>query len=278
MAVYLNPDVSAVRALWTRSGAQTTPVVAGQLAAFADALRAARSCGQRSASVLVWNWSHGDADELSPDGSLSERDARLIVARDHGFASWQLVNGRCDPSFERAVDAVVMGRLGELHRLLTDQPDLVTRRSAYGHRATLLHYTAANGVEIRRQVGPRNADRIAALLLAEGADVAAELNAYGGSFDALAMLASSGHRADAGVVRRGSSACSRTIEGDRRVGRLRSTRSLGRGPREAWATDRYVASSTPRYPASTPGGVLESSRRPPRHPRPPAAPQPGLSE
>jgi len=59
-----------------------------------------RAGGQRTASVLVWNWSRGDADGLSADGSLSERDARRIVARDHGFASWPLVNGRCDPSFE----------------------------------------------------------------------------------------------------------------------------------------------------------------------------------
>jgi len=128
--VYLDPDVAAVRALWTQSGAETTKVVVQQLDVFADALRTARACGQRSASVLVWNWSRGDADQLSADGALAERDARLIVARDHGFASWGLVSGRCDPSFERAVDAVVMGRLGELRRLLADQPDLVTGRSA----------------------------------------------------------------------------------------------------------------------------------------------------
>jgi hypothetical protein len=198
--VYLDPDVAAVRALWTQSGAESTDMVVEQLALFADALRTARDRGRRSASVLVWNWSHGDVDELSTDGSLSERDARLIVARDHGFASWQLVDGRCDPSFEQAVDAVVMGRLGELRRLLADQRDLVTRRSAYGHRATLLHYTAANGVEVRRQLVPHNAHQIAALLLSAGADVAATLNAYGGSCNTLAMLQSSGHPAGAGMV------------------------------------------------------------------------------
>jgi len=210
--MYLDPDVAAVRALWAQSGAETTNVVVEQLAAFAEAVRTARTCGQRSASVLVWNWSQGDADQLSADGSLSERDARLIVARDHGFASWQLVNGQCDPSFERAVDAVVMGRLRELRRLLAEQPDLVTRRSAYGHRATLLHYTAANGVEIRRQVVPHNADQIAAVLLSAGANVAATLNAYGGSYDTLAMLQSSGHPAGAGMV---AARLERVLAGDR---------------------------------------------------------------
>jgi hypothetical protein len=199
-AMYVHPDVAAARALWTHSGAESRDLVVEQLAAFADALREARDRGERGASVLVWNWSHGDADALSTDGSLSERDARLIVARDHGFASWPLVSGRCDPSFERAVDAVVVGRLDELRKLLSDQPDLVTGRSAYGHGATLLHYTAANGVEIRRQVVPDNADQIAALLLSSGADVTATLNAYGRAYDTLAMLRSSGHPATAGTV------------------------------------------------------------------------------
>jgi hypothetical protein len=126
--------------------------------------------------------------------------ARLVVARDHGFASWSSVGGECDPPFELAVDAVVLGRVDELNRLLADAPDLVSRRSAYGHRATLLHYTAANGVEIRRQVVPANAAEIAALLLDAGADPAATLHAYGGTPDALAMLKSSAHPRAAGVA------------------------------------------------------------------------------
>jgi hypothetical protein len=171
-----------------------------QLAAFADTLRAARAAGRRAASVLVWNWSRGDPDGLGSDGSLSQRHARLIAARDHGFSSWRAVRGRCDPLFERAVDAVVSGRLEELRDALAAQPGLAMRRSSYGHRATLLHYTAANGVEIRRQLVPDNADRIALLLLSAGADPRATLNAYGGRHDALAMLRSSGHPTGAGDV------------------------------------------------------------------------------
>lgn len=79
------------------------------------------------------------------------------MARDHGFVSWSAVEGECEPTFELAVDAVVFGRLQELRRLLADAPDLIARRSAYGHRATLLHYIAANGVETRRQTVPANA-------------------------------------------------------------------------------------------------------------------------
>jgi hypothetical protein len=163
-------------------------------------LRAARAAGERSASVLIWNWSLGDADGLSADGSLSEPHARLLAARDHGFTSWSVVDGDCDPLFERAVDAVVFGQVDELRRMLADQPHLVRRRSAYGHRATLLHYTAANGVEIRRQVVPYNAAQIATMLLDAGADVAATLRAYGGSATTLEMLESSGHPRGAGAV------------------------------------------------------------------------------
>ena len=128
------------------------------------------------------------------------RDARLIVARDHGFASWSVVAGDCDPVFERAVDAVVFGRIDELNDRLVDAPDLIRRRSAYGHGATLLHYTAANGVEIRRQVVPANAAVITARLLDAGADPAARLQAYGATPDTLAMLMSSAHPRAAGVA------------------------------------------------------------------------------
>ena len=201
-SVYAPSDVEAVRALWQRSGGAAGPEIATQLDAFAHALVAARDAGDRSAAVLISNWARDRLDELASTTSLVQRDARLIVARDHGFSSWFAVEGRCDPLFEQAVDAVVFGRLKELSRLLTAAPDLVTRRSAYGHRATLLHYTAANGVEIRRQIVPRNAGEIATALLDAGADAAATFRAYGGTPDTLAMLRSSAHPRAAGVAER----------------------------------------------------------------------------
>ena len=149
--MYASSDVEAVRALWQRSGGVAGLEVADQLAAFADGLAEAHAVGDRSAAVLIASWAGDRSEELASTASLAQRDARLIVARDHGFRSWLAVEGRCDPLFEQAVDAVVFGRIRNLSRLLTVAPDLVTSRSAYGHRATLLHYTAANGVEIRRQ-------------------------------------------------------------------------------------------------------------------------------
>jgi hypothetical protein len=98
------------------------------------------------------------------------------------------------------MDAVVLGQIDELDHLLVDAPDLIRRRSAYGHRATLLHYTAANGVEIRRQVVPANVAAITARLLSAGADSPATLHASGGAPDTLAMLKSSDHPRAAGVA------------------------------------------------------------------------------
>ena len=206
--VYVAPAVAAVRALWDRSGSLVGPVITAQLSAFADALSASHAAGERAAEVLVSNWldaprwrSREDAaDELRSTGVLSLRQARLVAARDHGYESWSTVGGECDPAFELAVDAVVLGRIEELDRLLANTPDLVRRRSAYGHRATLLHYTTANGVEIRRQVVPANAAEITARLLDAGAEAAARLLAYGGAPDTLAILKSSAHPRAAGVA------------------------------------------------------------------------------
>jgi hypothetical protein len=156
----------------------------------------------RRAAVLIGNWAGDRLDVIASAASLAQRDSRLIVARDHAFSSWSAVEGRCDPLFEQAVDAVVFGRLKELSRLLADARDLASRRSAYGHRATLLHYTAANGVEIRRQIVPRNADKIARALLDAGADACAPLVAYGETTDTLGMLRSSAHPRAAGVAER----------------------------------------------------------------------------
>ena len=203
--MYVAPSVAAVRALWDRGGACAGAAIGVQLSAFADAVIAAHAARERAAEVLVGNWLdaprwRSEDHAEPPAGALSLRHARLIVARDHGFASWSVVEGECDPAFERAVDAVVLGRIGELDRMLADPPDLVHRRSAYGHRATLLHYTTANGVEIRRQVVPANAAEIAHRLVDAGADPAARLHAYGGTHDTLAMLKSSAHPRAAGVA------------------------------------------------------------------------------
>lgn len=101
--------------------------------------------------------------------------------------------------FESAVDAVVTGDLATLKWLLAENPELVRARSTREHRATLLHYVAANGVEDFRQKTPGNAVEIATALLQAGAEVDALAEMYGGHYTTMIMLVSSCHPAKAGV-------------------------------------------------------------------------------
>ena len=125
------------------------------------------------------------------------------VARGHGYPDWRTAStappSRPTPAFERCVDELLDGDLAAVARSLRARPDLVSLRSHWGHRATLLHYLAANGVEIYRQRVPANAPELARLLLQEGADVTAKASMYGGERGTLSMLLSSGHPAAAGV-------------------------------------------------------------------------------
>ena len=90
--------------------------------------------------------------------------------------------------------------------MLGANPELVRARSTRVthfdppvHRATLLHYVAANGVEGYHQKSPRNAVAVAELLLRAGAEVDALADMYGGQCTTMVLLVSSCHPAEAGV-------------------------------------------------------------------------------
>jgi ankyrin repeat protein len=104
-----------------------------------------------------------------------------------------------ESNFEAAADALVSGDLATLQRLIGASPDLVRARSSRPHRATLLHYVAANGVEDERQKSPKKAVEMARLLLSAGAEVDALATMYGGEQTTMNMLVSSAHPAEAGV-------------------------------------------------------------------------------
>jgi ankyrin repeat protein len=100
--------------------------------------------------------------------------------------------------FERAADAVAFGELAALSALLDEEPGLVHARSPRSHRATLLHYCAANGTEDPRQRTPSNAPAIARALLERGADPNAECRIYGRT-DTMSLLLTSSIPSDAGL-------------------------------------------------------------------------------
>jgi len=142
-------------------------------------------------------------------------DARLAVARWHGFNGWPELSEYVDAvgrdgsavhRFEAAVEAVIDGDVAALRSLLDADPALVHARSTRvtpndppRHRATLLHYLAANGVEDQRQRSPANAVEVARLLLERGADADALAGAYGGQCTTMSLLVSSTPPAQAGV-------------------------------------------------------------------------------
>ena len=144
----------------------------------------------------------------TPDANCGLTDAHFVIARAHGFESWpkfakHLEGLACAASpvsnFEAAAEAIVTGDVATLERLLREEPALIRARSTREHRAMLLHYVAANGVENYRQQTPSNAARIAEMLLEAGAEVDAEAEVYGGGCTTLGLVATSVHPERAGV-------------------------------------------------------------------------------
>lgn len=146
---------------------------------------------------------------------LDEADACLAVARWYDFLDWPsleayvaAVRQPASPAFrfESAVDVVVGGEIERLTSLIEADPALVHARSARVnafdppvHRATLLHYVAANGVEGYRQKTPANAVAVARTLLRAGAAPDSLADLYGGTCTTMSLLVSSSHPARAGV-------------------------------------------------------------------------------
>ena len=148
------------------------------------------------------------AGDTLNSGECAFAAAQFVIARVHGFESWptfaahleELARAGSPTSrFETAVDAVVTGDAATLQQILREHPELIRARSSRGHRATLLHYAAANGVESYRQQTPRNVVAIARILLDAGAEVDAEAQIYGGGCTTLGLVATSVHPEVAGV-------------------------------------------------------------------------------
>lgn len=145
----------------------------------------------------------------STRGEFTLANAQHLIAQAHSYENWATFSSELDSlrtkswtsTFEQAADAVVKGDLATLDALLRRERDLIRARSQRTHRATLLHYVAANGVEDFRQRTPPNAVQVAGRLIAAGAVVDALANTYGGDTyqTTMNLLVSSSHPADAGL-------------------------------------------------------------------------------
>ena len=144
-------------------------------------------------------------DETALTSALREPDDRLqeaLMCGLHRAGARPQDHADLAALFEEATDAVVAGDLDRLRVLLDREPRLATAHSLREHRATLLHYVGANGVEWERQRSPANAAAVVDLLIARGADPDALAFTYGGGpgQTTLALATTSVHPDDAGVM------------------------------------------------------------------------------
>lgn len=205
-SVYIHPEVARVRKLHAAvlSSFDFSGSISELLEQLAHNLFDANEAGDMRSQVEIRNYMN--AGEFSQMGGILRIDlniAREVMARQHGFTDWEEVRygGRIplQASFELAVDCLIMGKLDELAKILDENPHLAIQRSAYYHKASLLHYVSANGIEIRRQVVPDNLPEITRLLLHHGADREARGFFYGVMMDTVSLLQSGVHIREAGV-------------------------------------------------------------------------------
>lgn len=138
--------------------------------------------------------------ELLRDLQLNKEVAYTTIAHEFGFSSWDTVEElhlSYDSIFEKALSFLLAGQVDKLKETIHAYPKLPIGRSPYGHRATLLHYAASNGVELWRQQVPINIVEMVELLLQAGANKQALMNVYGGEFTTYALAESSAHPYDA---------------------------------------------------------------------------------
>ena len=204
--IYEHPDVSSVRELHAGilKSFDYSDSILGLLDRMAGNLYEANAAGDPRSLVEIRNFlNSGTQDEKEGMTRISLLEARDIMARQHGFADWEEAKygGRnyLQPEFETVVDLLVSGKIKSLEEILNDHPHLVIQRSAFYHKASLLHYVSANGVEIRRQTVPQNLPEIVSLLIRFGAEKDARGYFYGRMMDTESLIRSGAHTQQAGV-------------------------------------------------------------------------------
>lgn len=210
MRVYIAPEVADVEALHPYLVDQTfrAQPIREQIAHQANTVLEAHRAGDERVRMHLMSWlpeaSGKSLDEVM-NLPLDSEDTRLALAREYGFSTWNDVDARGNETpcaeFERALDHLLAGDVQTIEQLLRDAPKRATQRSVFAHRATLLHYLGANGVESHRQKTPRNAATLAELLIRHGADPTATANMYGGGQTPYMLASTSAHPMQAGVAR-----------------------------------------------------------------------------
>ncbi len=154
--------------------------------------------------ISNYHWAHlGKSTENLIALNLDENDCKKTIANEYGFRRWtevQHVNRPYNVAFENTVNAILEGDFSTLKNNISKRKELVNTKSLYGHRATLLHYAATNGVEIWRQKVPMNLPDMVRYLIENGANKKAKMKVYGGEYTAAELVPSSAHPYNAGIM------------------------------------------------------------------------------
>lgn len=146
---------------------------------------------------------HKKASSEIPNAGLGLEDCQLAIAKEYGYANWENALSESeltfDKNFELAIDLLVNGRKKELQKLLEKQPAILQQHSPFWHSGGLIHYVAANGVEVWRQSVPDNLVEITSMIIKMGADPNMPNNIYGGS-NLISLIETSSHPQEAGVM------------------------------------------------------------------------------
>jgi hypothetical protein len=134
---------------------------------------------------------------------LTENDCKHTLAHEFGFRRWAELthlNSPYDLAFENCIDTMLAGDFKGIKKIITGNNALLNQKSQYGHEATLLHYSASNGVELWRQKVPLNLPEMVEFLVENGANRNARMKVYGGEYTAAELLLSSAHPRQAGIL------------------------------------------------------------------------------
>ncbi|MDX6560936.1 MAG: hypothetical protein QOD65_750 [Gaiellales bacterium] len=131
----------------------------------ADGLRSVVASGLENGIAVVRAHHPALADASDADiRALSSADARLVLAREHGFASWEGFRGHIeglaesDEPFRRAFKAIEAGDREALGTLLDRYPGLVTARGTNGNDLLGLAAGGRRNHGIVRELLERGAD------------------------------------------------------------------------------------------------------------------------
>jgi len=223
LGIGLDPNVSALDG--------ETPLSLAAGAGAAEVVDALLAAGARVNDVNFDGETALDAAVRSAGEARAQMVARLVG----GGARANDEEARPDAEavavlFERAADAIARGDAAALRVLLDEEPSLAQARSPRPHRATLLHYCGANGVEEDRQTAAACDPALLRLLLERGANPNATCLLYGGGATTLGLMLTGDRPVKAGtrvilaeiLLRAGAS-----IEDDRRAAPLVTAAALG---------------------------------------------------